>query len=230
MAAITRFLQSSILSKIVMAATGLILVLFLLGHMAGNLQMYSGPEKMNAYAHFLQGLGGTLWVIRGVLLLCALLHIITSIRLKMLNLEARPDAYVMKKWVKASLNSRTMLWTGVMIGLFLAYHLMHFTFRTTNPAVYMLDALGKPDAWTMVVLSYQNPLISITYIVAMLLLWSHLSHAISSMFQTLGVNHPRYNGFINGLGPFLSTIIVAGFISVPMGVLTGLIHLPAGGM
>jgi succinate dehydrogenase / fumarate reductase cytochrome b subunit len=230
MAAITRFLQSTILSKIVMALTGCILVLFLLGHMAGNLQMYSGPEKMNAYAHFLQGLGSTLWVIRAVMLTCAVLHIITSIYLKLQNLQARPDAYVMKKWVKASINSRTMLWTGSLIGIFLAYHLMHFTFRTTNEAVYLLDAAGKPNAWLMVFLSYQNPLISITYIVAMVLLWSHLSHAITSMFQTLGVNHPKYNGFINAIGPFLSTIIVAGFISVPVGVLTGLIHLPAGGM
>jgi succinate dehydrogenase / fumarate reductase cytochrome b subunit len=164
------------------------------------------------------------------MLTCAVLHIITSIYLKLQNLQARPDAYVMKKWVKASINSRTMLWTGSLIGIFLAYHLMHFTFRTTNEAVYLLDAAGKPNAWLMVFLSYQNPLISITYIVAMVLLWSHLSHAITSMFQTLGVNHPKYNGFINAIGPFLSTIIVAGFISVPVGVLTGLIHLPAGGM
>jgi succinate dehydrogenase / fumarate reductase cytochrome b subunit len=230
MAAITRFLQSTILSKIVMAVTGVILVLFLLGHMAGNLQMYSGPEKMNTYAHFLQGLGGMLWFIRAFLALCALLHIITSVRLKLLNLEARPVQYVMKKWVKASINSRTMLWTGSLIGLFLAYHLLHFTFRTTNPGVYMLDATGKPDAWLMVYLSYKNPLISITYVAAMVLLWSHLSHAITSMLQTLGVNHERYNCAINGLGPVLATIIVAGFLSVPVGVLTGLIVPPAGVM
>src|SRR5512135_2706244 len=103
MARILRFLQSTILSKVVMAATGLILVLFLIGHMAGNLQMYSGQEKMNTYAATLQHLGPLLWIVRLILLTCLILHVWTSLRLKLLNLSARPIPYVKKHWLKASL-------------------------------------------------------------------------------------------------------------------------------
>lgn len=229
MSALVRFLQSTILSKVVMAATGLILVLFILGHMIGNLQMYLGQDKMNTYAATLQGLGGLLWLIRGVLLLCLVLHVITSIRLKLLNMSARPVAYSKKEYVKATLTSRTMMWTGSLIFFFVTYHLLHFTIKATNP-VYgeLVDAAGRHDVFSMVVLGYQNVLISLTYFIAMILLGFHLFHAIASMFQTLGVNHPKYTPMINGLGAVLSIVIVAGFLSIPLGVLFGWIALPAG--
>jgi succinate dehydrogenase / fumarate reductase cytochrome b subunit len=213
-----------------MAATGIVLVLFLLGHMAGNLQMYSGPDKMNHYAHFLQSLGTTLWVIRFVLLACAILHVYMSIRLKFVNMSARPVRYAMKRWVKAGITTRTMLWTGSFIAIFLTYHLLHYTFRTTNPEYYSLTAEGYNNAYAMVVMSYQNVYISIAYIAFMILLGFHLNHAIGSAFQTLGVNHSKYNGFLHGLGPALSIILATGFSLIPIGVLAGWITLPAGGM
>ncbi|MBN1447522.1 MAG: succinate dehydrogenase cytochrome b subunit [Bacteroidetes bacterium] len=229
MAALVRFLKSSILSKVVMAATGLVLVLFLLGHMAGNLQMYLGQEKMNTYAETLQGLGSLLWVIRAALFVFLVLHVITSIKLKWENYTARPEQYTVKKYVRASLSSRTMIWTGVMIFLFLTYHLLHFTVRATNPSYGgLFDALGRPDVYSMVVIGYSNVLIAVVYIAAMLLLGFHLFHAIESMFQTLGVNHEKYNPFIHGLSLTVSTIIMLGFISIPVGVLFGWIELPAG--
>ncbi|MFA6234844.1 MAG: succinate dehydrogenase cytochrome b subunit [Bacteroidota bacterium] len=229
MSALVRFFQSTILSKVVMAGTGLLLVLFILGHMAGNLQMHLGQEKMNVYAQTLQHLGGALWVIRAVLLLFLVLHIITSIRLKALNLSARPQAYAFKNTVKATLASRTMIWTGVMIALFLTYHLLHFTVKATNPQYGgLFDSLGRHDVYSMVIFGYQNILISIVYIAAMCLLGFHLIHAIESMFQTLGVNHPKYNSFIHGFSVTLSLVIVIGFISIPLGVIFGWIALPAG--
>jgi succinate dehydrogenase / fumarate reductase, cytochrome b subunit len=227
---VVRFLQSSILSKVVMAVTGVVLVLFILGHMAGNLQMWIGADQMNTYAHFLQSLGEILWLIRLVLVLCAVLHVITSIRLKFLNMSSRPDRYAMKKWVKAGLTSRTMLWTGSFVFVFIVYHLMHYTLRTTNPEYYKLTAAGWHDVYRMVVLSYQNAAISVAYIVFMILLAFHLNHAISSAFQTLGINHAKYNGFITALGPVLSIILAIGFCSIPLGVLAGWIALPAGAM
>ncbi|MFZ1731669.1 MAG: succinate dehydrogenase cytochrome b subunit [Bacteroidota bacterium] len=217
------------MSKVVMAGTGLLLVLFLLGHMAGNLQMHMGQEKMNVYAETLQHLGGALWVIRSVLIIFLVLHIFTSIRLKALNLSARPEAYAFKNTVKATLASRTMIWTGVMIALFVTYHLLHFTIKSTNPQYNELfDSLGRHDVYTMVVLGYQNVIISAVYIAGMILLGFHLIHAIESMFQTLGINHPKYNSFIHGFSVTLSLIIVIGFISIPAGVLFGWIALPAG--
>lgn len=131
--ALMNFLKSTVLSKVVMAVTGIVLVLFIIGHTLGNMQVYLGPEAYNKYAAFLQGLGEILWIIRGVLLLCIVLHIITSIRLKLLNLSAKPTKYQVKNYVKAKLSTRTMIWTGSMVAAFLIYHLLHFTAGVTNP-------------------------------------------------------------------------------------------------
>jgi succinate dehydrogenase / fumarate reductase cytochrome b subunit len=229
MAALVRFLQSTILSKVVVAVTGLFMVLFLLGHMTGNLQMYLGQETMNVYAETLQGLGGLLWVIRGALLLFLVLHVILTLRLKFLSMSARPEPYAVKNYVRATLTSRTMVWSGVMLSLFIVYHLLHFTVKATNPAYGgLFDAAGRHDVYSMVILGYSNVLISVVYIAAMILLGFHLFHAIESMFQTLGINHEKYNPIIHGLSVTLSTIIVVGFIMIPVGVLAGWIALPAG--
>jgi succinate dehydrogenase / fumarate reductase, cytochrome b subunit len=229
MASFAHFLRSTILSKVVMAVTGVVLVLFLCGHMAGNMQMYLGQDRMNHYAETLQGMGALLWVIRCVLLLCLVLHVWTSIRLKFLNMEARPVAYVRKNWVKATLTSRTMLWTGALVGSFLLYHILHFTLGSIDPSTYhVVDPKGRHDVYSMVVLGYKNILVSASYLVAMLLLGFHLNHAIASAFQTLGINHPKYNPFIHGLSVAVSVIVALGFLSVPGGVLLGFIQLPAG--
>ena len=235
MASIVSYLKSSILSKVVMAATGVVLVAFLCGHMLGNTQMYLGQDKMNHYAETLQSLGAALWLIRGFMFLSVVLHIVTSINLKIINMRARPVAYVQKNWVKATIFSRTMLWTGVMIALFVTYHIMHFTLGSTNPGSFHLtDAAGRHDVYTMVLLGYQNVAISAVYIAAMILLGFHLAHAIASAFQTLGVNHPKYTGIIETGSALVSLVIVCGFIAVPLGVLLGFIKpvavLAAGGM
>lgn len=130
------YLKSSILSKWVMAVTGIILVLFIVGHTLGNMQVFLGKETFNTYAAFLQGLGEILWVVRGALFLSLVLHIITSVRLKLLNLSAKPTKYQYKSYLKAKLTSRTMIWTGIMIAAFLTYHLLHFTAGVTNPDQY----------------------------------------------------------------------------------------------
>lgn len=226
-----RFLKSTILSKVVMAATGLILVLFLFGHMAGNLQMFLGQDKMNTYAATLQSMGALLWFVRLVLLLSFILHVITSIRLKLLNMSARPVAYAKKQWVRATLTSRTMMLSGSTIFAFLVYHLLHFTFGSTNPSHYHLtDALGRHDVYSMIILGYQNVPISLVYALAMLLLGFHLTHAIASTFQTFGINHPRFTPIIEKTGLAVALVIVIGFLSIPFGVLAGIIQLPAGVM
>ncbi|MDH7515203.1 MAG: succinate dehydrogenase cytochrome b subunit [Bacteroidota bacterium] len=235
MASFFSFLRSSILSKVVMAATGIILLLFLIGHMLGNMQMYLGPARMNAYAAMLQGLGGALWIVRAVLFLSVVLHVITSIRLKLSNMAAKPSAYVRKKWVKATLTSRTMFLTGSTIALFVTYHLLHFTFKATHPQYAGLrDTFGRMDVYAMVIAAYREPLISLVYIAAMVLLGFHLNHATLSALQTLGVNHPKYNGFIEKLSITVSLLIVLGFISIPCGVFLEIIKpvqaTVAGGM
>lgn len=119
-----------------MAITGIILVLYLIGHTLGNMQIYLGKDVLNAYAHFLQSTGELLWVIRIVLFISVVLHIITSLKLKFHNLGAKPEKYQIKGYVKARLSSRTMIWTGIMIFAFVTYHLLHFTIGITDPDNY----------------------------------------------------------------------------------------------
>ncbi len=214
-----------------MAATGVILIGFVLGHMAGNLQIFIGRERLNHYAETLQNMGALLWFLRAFLTLCLFLHILTSIRLKLLNMAAKPVSYAIKATVKASLSSRTMLITGITVFAFVTFHLLHFTIGAIQPGTFKTAIPlheGIPDVYSMVVYGFQNPAISVSYIVLVLLIGFHLNHAIPSMFQTLGFHHPRYNGFIAGLGPTLSIIITLGYLAIPLAVLAGLVTIPAG--
>lgn len=121
------FLKSTIVAKVVMAVTGLIIVGFLFGHALGNLQFFLGPEHYNSYAAFLQGLGEILWAMRGFLILSIVLHIISGVYLRIYNNAAKPEHYKIKHYVKSKLTARTMLWTGILIAAGLTYHLLHFT-------------------------------------------------------------------------------------------------------
>ena len=222
------FLKSTLLSKVVMAVTGVIIVLFVTGHTVGNMQMFAGKETFNAYAHFLQGLGELLWVIRGVMLLSLILHVITSINLALINSAAKPVKYKVKRYVKAKLTTRTMIWTGLMILAFLVYHILHFTSGTADPSIYgHMETYGpnglfeRHDAYLMVVQGFQKPIVSIIYVVGVILMGFHLSHAIQSMFQTLGLNHPKYDALISK-GTFIwAVVIVLCLISIPFAILFG---------
>lgn len=230
------FLKSTLLSKVVMAVTGVIIVLFVTGHTVGNMQMFAGKETFNAYAHFLQGLGELLWVIRIVMLLSLVLHVITSINLALINSAAKPVKYKVKRYVKAKLTTRTMIWTGLMILAFLVYHILHFTSGTADPSIYghieqyaLSDGtvpnvlFQRHDAYLMVVQGFKQPIVSIIYLVGVILMGFHLSHAIQSMFQTLGLNHPKYDALISK-GTFIwAVVIVLCLISIPITILLGLV-------
>jgi succinate dehydrogenase / fumarate reductase, cytochrome b subunit len=140
------YLKSTILSKVVMAVTGIIIVLFLIGHSLGNLQLFLGRDTFNNYAHFLQSLAEMLWAIRIFLFICLVLHIISSVRVKLLNMHAKPTKYHVKNFMKATLSARTMMWTGVIIGLGLTYHILHFTAGVTNPDQYNHEEYYNRDA------------------------------------------------------------------------------------
>lgn len=234
MASLINYLKSTILSKVVMAITGVLLVLYIIIHTAGNLLIYLGPDSINTYSQFLHSLGPLLWVIRVILFLALVFHIITSVYLKLLNLNAKPDKYAVKNYMKAKLTSRTMLWTGVMIFSFVVYHIMHFTMHITNPEhvkpeTYSLPnavnevLLQRTDVFSMVVAGFQNPFISIIYIIGVIIVGFHLNHAIQSMFQTLGFNQKNYFSFIEKSSTILSIIIVVCLISIPISILLGLV-------
>jgi succinate dehydrogenase / fumarate reductase cytochrome b subunit len=132
--ALLSYLKSTLLSKVVMAVSGVFLILFLIVHTIGNMLIYLGQDAYNAYSHLLEEASEVLWLIRIVLILSIILHIITSIKLKFYNLNSKPQKYAVRNYVKAKLTSRTMIWTGIVIGCFVTYHLLHLTFNVTNPS------------------------------------------------------------------------------------------------
>jgi succinate dehydrogenase / fumarate reductase cytochrome b subunit len=218
-------MKSSLGAKYVMAVTGAGLFAFLVGHIAGNLLMYVGQDAVNQYAVGLRNLPfGLLWVARGGLLVFFLLHVITAYRLAAGNKAARPRAYAFEDTFKASYASRTMARTGTIVLLFVLYHLAHYTFRITNYAGPYIDNQGRDDVYTMVVASFQHPFISITYVAAMLVLGYHLSHGLSSMFQSLGLNHSKYNPFFRKVMPLVGWVVTLAGATIPLAVLFGIIR------
>ncbi len=198
-----------------MAVSGCILFLFVVGHLIGNLQIYEGPDKLNRYAVFLRSMPALLWGVRIVLLAMVLLHIWSSIQLAARNLNARPVGYRMKKATGSSYASRTMYWSGPIILTFIIYHLLDFTFGKVNPHYEPGNVYGN------VVASFQVIPIAAFYIIAMLLLCMHLYHGLWSMFQSLGISHPRYTPVLRKGAAVVATLIAAGNISIPVAVLSG---------
>ena len=219
-----RFARSSIGSKYLMAGTGLALSLFLVGHIAGNLLVFAGPDALNEYAAALRKLPlGLLWVARIGLLVVFLCHLATAIRLNRQNRAARPIRYQMGATYQASLASRSMIYTGMVIFGFLIYHLLHFTFLKVGPTDYSVDAAGRHDVYAMVIKSFQNPALALSYVFAMAAMGLHLSHGLSSLFQSLGLNHPKYNKLWRCGGPALAWLLAAAFSSVPLSILFGFV-------
>ena len=229
MAWFTNFARSTVGAKIIMAVTGLGLVGFVLAHMAGNLLIFTGsPDAINAYAQGLKDLGPLLWVARIGLIVFAVLHIASFLRLNARNSAARPQGYAQTKWQQAPVASRYMRLSGIVVFAFIVYHLLHFTAGvvTVDPDGLRLateDALGRHHVYNMVVSGFANPIVSGAYIISMVLLGLHINHGASSVFQTLGLKNSKYNGLIEKLGPGLSALIVIGNCSIPVAVLSGLI-------
>jgi succinate dehydrogenase / fumarate reductase, cytochrome b subunit len=241
--------KSSIGRKILMAVTGLILIGFVTGHLVGNLHLFGGsPDEINGYAHFLQGLGPVLWVVRLGLLTTVVLHIWASVSLTMENWQARPADYDFKNTIQATLASRMMRWTGFVVFAFILYHLAHFTvglngdffqgqsFKTRLGYEYvmqhdfhLLGFLLVPaktqvhDVFSMVVLGFQSPVVSGFYILAVGLLAFHLWHGAESMFQTLGLKTNRWGCGLRLLARAFCIAYFLGNLAIPGSVLAGVI-------
>lgn len=220
--------KSALAKKMVMAVSGIILFGFVLAHMVGNLKIYLGREALNHYAEGLRELGApllahgqALWIARIVLLAAVVLHIWSAWQLTLINRRARPHAYVKKGVVQATYAARTMRWGGVIILLFVVYHLLHLTVGSVHPDFV------PGDVYHNVVAGLQVPWVAGFYILANLALGFHLYHGLWSMFQSLGLDHDAYK---NARRPFAITfavLITAGNISFPLAVLAGLVALPA---
>lgn len=225
MNAITRCLDSywssSIGKKFVVAITGLVLVLFLAGHLSGNLLMYVGREAFNEYAEFLHTMlhGMGVWVARIVLFTMLVVHVVATISLTRQNRAAR-QPYEYKSTIQASRSSRIMIVSGLTILAFVIFHILHYTVRVDA----QLAQLGESDPYGMVVLGFQNLWVVVFYVISMTLLCSHLAHGVASIFQTLGVRSKKATSAINIIANLYTIVIWVGFVSIPVSVIAGIIQ------
>jgi len=224
-----QMLQSSIGRKLVMAATGLCLVGFVLVHLLGNSSIFIGADGINAYAEHLHSLGPLVWVFRIVLLGLFGLHIFFGIQLTLENRAARPCCYNVMSNIRTSFGAETMIYTGLVILAFVVYHLLQFTMHVTNPEISVgvlpMDALGRNDVFTMVVLNFQKFFVSAVYAGAMVALLLHLSHAVQSLFQTFGLLNGNTLPVMEKISRAAAIVIFVGFVSIPVSILLGLINL-----
>jgi succinate dehydrogenase / fumarate reductase cytochrome b subunit len=218
-----RLFSDSIGRKVVMAVTGLLMVLFVVGHLLGNLTIFGGPDGINAYAAKLHEIAPLVWGTRIVMGVAVLLHLYIAIQITMENSAAKPEKYAVSNSLRATFSSKTMIWTGVVMGAFVAYHLLQFTFRVTPGLALGFDSLDRFDVYTMVVQSLSGTVTAALYVVSMIALFLHLSHGIQSAFQTLGWNNAVWLPRFTVAGKVVSGIFLVGLGSIPVVILVGLL-------
>ncbi|HOX59340.1 MAG TPA: succinate dehydrogenase cytochrome b subunit [Candidatus Paceibacterota bacterium] len=230
---ITNVFKSSLGKKYIMAVTGCCLFLFVIGHMVGNLQIFLGREAINRYGHFLQSNPELIWPVRLGLLVVLVLHIWSAIVVSLENKAARPVGYDAYKPIGSSYASRTMLMGGIIVFVFIVYHLLHYTaqvqhlnFTHQNFAAFMEKLPGqfppeRHDIYRMMVVGFSKPLVSGFYLLGLALLSLHLSHGASSMFQSLGWKNETYRPFFDRAARVVAWLIFLGYSSIPIAVLCG---------
>ena len=225
--------NSSIGKKYLMAFTGLVLFGFATGHLVGNLQIFLPPQKINAYGHLLESLGAALWLIRLFLLACLLVHVWVAIQLTLENRAARPAGYAVDHINRATLASRVMARTGLVVLAFVIFHVAHYTVRAGHPqwsehTFTLADGFTKVrDIHTMMVQGFSNGLVSAFYIIAVGLLSFHLSHGLVSMVQTFGLKNERWASALERCSVAYCWIYFLGNAAIPLAILGGLIKANA---
>jgi succinate dehydrogenase / fumarate reductase cytochrome b subunit len=224
--------DSSVGAKVLVALTGLGLAGFAVVHMIGNLKVFAGPDAINHYADFLKhDLGLLIWIARAGLLGVFVLHLALAIRLTLRARAARPVPYTHPGRVQATAASRTMIYSGAVVGLFILFHLAHFTllgFQKVEvgtgkmvPVLELKDAKGRHDVYSMVVVGFTTPWLCVLYIAAQVVLFVHLLHGIQSAFQTLGLKNKRFAPLIRLLGVAVAGTILVGNLVIVIGIWAG---------
>jgi len=220
---VLNWLFSSLGKKVVVALTGIVLVLFVIGHLVGNLTFFLGPDAINSYAMQLRDLGPLLWVARIGLLVAAGVHIGFTMLLWKENQAARPQKYAVNAPMKTTVFARTMRLTGLIVLAFIAFHLAHFTLFLVNPSYAKLHTELKGhevhDVFRMVVLGFSNPLVSGFYILSLALVAFHLSHGIGSLFQTLGLSNQTVRPLYENAGRLIAWALFIGYAAIPVSIL-----------
>lgn len=223
---------SSLGKKYIMAVTGICLFGFVAGHMVGNLQIFLGPEAINRYGHFLQSNVELLWPVRIGMLTLIALHIWSAARLEIENRAARgPEGYAVYKPVGSTLASRTMLMSGLIVFCFIVYHILHYTVRVQavnlggHNFLHMPDPIdpGRHDIYRMMILGFRQPIVSAFYLLGVGLLCIHLSHGVTSMFQSLGLKNAGWRAVLDKASKLIAIALFLGYSSIPVAVLLRLI-------
>ena len=220
--------RSTIGKKAIMAVTGLLLVGFVIGHMAGNLQVFIGAAKMNAYASFLKSLGEFLWLARLILFIALVLHVLMAWQLTVIKRKARPIAYEQRDPQVSTIASRTMRWGGVLLLVFIVFHILHFTTGTVFPAASSPDAMypawSSTDVYGNIISAFRTPWVVAFYVVAMLFLMLHLFHGAWSSVRTLGLSRPSNHPLHRRVTTVIAIVVWLGFSVIPVAVFLGLIR------
>jgi succinate dehydrogenase / fumarate reductase cytochrome b subunit len=202
-----------------MAITGIIGIGFVIGHMTGNLLIFRGAEAINAYGRFLHGPAGELlWVVRVVLIVAVILHVIAAYQLTQQSHAARPQNYVKREPQVSTLASRLMRWGGLLLLIFIVFHILHFTTGTIRPGVFV-----PGDVYTNVVTSFQIWWVALFYVVAMIFLGLHLYHGAWSSFRTIGASGRSPNPLRRQIAAAIAFIVWLGFTLVPVAVFVGVV-------
>ncbi|MEY3479761.1 MAG: hypothetical protein RIQ71_536 [Verrucomicrobiota bacterium] len=216
------FAKSSIGKKWIVGISGSLLILFILAHLAGNVTIYIGPygEGINVYAQALHASPLFLWTARGGLLLVFLVHIFTALSLVLENRRAKPQRYAVKARVQSTIYVRTMALSGLVVLSFLIFHVLQFA-AGMSPHSHLYDLEGRHDVAAMIILSFHHPLVSGFYLLSLLLLGMHLSHGISSIFQTFGLNGRKSAALIKNGALVVAWALMAAFASIPVASVAG---------
>ena len=222
---VTRTWGSSVGKKSVMAVTGVIFLLFVIAHMIGNLKIFWGEATFNAYSEHLRtlgadifGYGGVLWIIRVVLIGSVVLHMWAAFSLWYKAKRARPVGYQHRGKLQGSYAARTMRWGGVILALFIVWHILDLTLGAVNPLP------GDAGAYEKLVASFDRPVVTIFYILAMLALGLHIRHGMWSAMQTLGGNSAARQNSLKALSFAVAGVVTVGFVIIPISVMTGLVR------
>jgi succinate dehydrogenase / fumarate reductase cytochrome b subunit len=211
------FWQSTVGKKIVMSVTGLIMVGFVLLHMIGNLQIFEGAARINAYSHFLHHtINELLWLLRVVLLVSVVLHIVAAVQLTRIDRAARPVGYRRREPQSSTIASRSMRWGGLALALFIVFHLLHLTTGTIQPVPF-----APGDVYANMVGGFRIWWVTLIYVLAMIALGLHIFHGAWSSIRTLGVNRPKAEPLRRPVAALIAVLLWAGFSLVPVAVFAG---------
>jgi succinate dehydrogenase / fumarate reductase cytochrome b subunit len=210
--------------KILMACTGSFLVLFIIVHLLGNSSIYIGPDGINAYTKQLHSMPALVWLFRLVMLALFTLHVFIGIQLYVQNSASKPVKYSVKKSLKATFSSKNMIWTGLLIAAFLTYHLLHFTFRVASAESLGIDALGRPDVYSMVLTGLEETPAAIIYIIGLFALFLHILHGVQSLFQSTGLNCEKIQPCIIKASRTAAVVIFIAYLAIPLVIFAGILR------